>query len=65
MTIISKASIEAQIHRWLRHDWRRYVQRGSKLEKLYEEIERKYRPDQARVLPEVQAAANGRMRMGT
>lgn len=49
MTVIAKASVEAQIYRWLRHDWRCYVQRGSKLEKLYEEIECKYRPDQARV----------------
>lgn len=49
MTVIAKAYIEGQIYRWLRHDWRRHVHRGSKLEKLYEEIERKYRPDQARV----------------
>lgn len=49
MTVFGKASVEAQIYRWLRHDWRRYVQPGSELEKFYEEIERKYRPDQARV----------------
>lgn len=49
MAIFAQVSVEAQIFRWLRHDWRRYVQRGSELEKFYEEIERKYRPDQARV----------------
>jgi len=36
-------------HRFLRPDWRRYVQPGSELQALYDEIERKYRPDQPRV----------------
>jgi len=36
-------------HRFLRPDWRRYVQPGSELAKLSEQIERKYRPDQPRV----------------
>jgi len=36
-------------HRFLRPDWRRHVQKGSDLEALYEQIERKYRPDQPRV----------------
>jgi hypothetical protein len=36
-------------HRFLRPDWQRYVQPGSELAKLSEQIERKYRPDQPRV----------------
>jgi hypothetical protein len=49
MAAIAQACLDAQAYRWLRHDWRRYVHRGSALEKYYEELERKYRPDQARV----------------
>jgi hypothetical protein len=41
-------------HRFLRPDWRRYVQPGSELAKLSEQIERKYRPDQPRVPAGVQ-----------
>jgi hypothetical protein len=36
-------------HRFLRPDWRRYVQPASELARLSEQIERKYRPDQPRV----------------
>lgn len=36
-------------HRFIRPDWRRYVQPGFELAAYYERIERKYRPDQARV----------------
>jgi hypothetical protein len=36
-------------HRFIRSDWRRFVTPGSELAADYERIERKYRPDQARV----------------
>lgn len=36
-------------HRFLRPDWRRYVQPGSELARQYAELEAKYRPDQPRV----------------
>lgn len=36
-------------YRFLRPDWRRYVQPASELAAYYESLERKYRPDQARV----------------
>jgi hypothetical protein len=57
MPIFARAYLDAETdrllrpdaYRWLRPDWRRHVQRGSNLERLYERIERKYRPDQARV----------------
>ena len=36
-------------HRFIRPDWRRFVNAGSELEALVEDIERKYRSDQPRV----------------
>jgi hypothetical protein len=42
MTTIAEAYLDAQAYRWLRPNWRLSVQRGSALEKFYEEIERKY-----------------------
>ena len=35
-------------HRFIRPDWRRFVKPGSKLETLYESIERKYNPNEPR-----------------
>jgi hypothetical protein len=36
-------------HRFIRPDWRRFVVPGSDLARLYEDIERKYSPNQPRV----------------
>ena len=36
-------------HHFVRPDWRRHVARGSELAAYFENIERKYRPDHARV----------------
>ncbi len=57
MPYIHPAALEYERKRWLRHDayrfirpdWRRYVQPGSTLAATYEYIERKYRADQPRV----------------
>jgi hypothetical protein len=57
MPIIHPAALDYERKRWLRHDahrfirpdWRRFVTPGSELAALYEDIERKYRPDQSRV----------------
>lgn len=57
MPPIHPAYLERERQRWLRHDahrflrpdWRRYVQSGSELAAYYESIEQKYRPDQPRV----------------
>ncbi len=57
MAYIHPDALEYERRRWLRHDayrfirpdWRRYVQPGTTLAATYEDIERKYRPDQPRV----------------
>jgi hypothetical protein len=57
MTIIDPAYLEHErkrfmhhdAHRFIRADWRRFVTPGSELAAYYASIERKYRPDQARV----------------
>ena len=57
MPTIHPAALDYERKRWLRHDaprfirpdWRRFVTPGSELAALYEEIERKYRPDQPRL----------------
>jgi hypothetical protein len=57
MTYIHPAALEHERKRWLRadadryirSDWRRFVQSGSELAALYESFECKYSPDQPRV----------------
>jgi hypothetical protein len=54
-----KRWMRADAHRFVRSDWRRFVERGSDLESLYESFERKYSPDQPRVPAGVPEGGSG------
>src|SRR4051812_27270614 len=52
MAQIRHAALDHEARRWLRHDWRRFFNSGSRndpLYRYYERIERKYNPSQPRV----------------
>jgi hypothetical protein len=52
MAQIKQAALDRELKRWMRPDWRSYWKPGHEndpLYRLYEDVERKYSPDQPRV----------------